>query len=237
MHRGGGVGRGRRGSRSALTYCSTFVRRAHSSLSELRTGSERRRRRQSGRKRRGIAGVDGGERTGDEPRNPERCPALSAAAAAAEVVVVATPDNPFLCRSPLTLVRGLHRFKADSFTRVESRGHRDDASFFSPFLGPLSLSLSLCVYAFVIRRFSEGGKRKSRPEKQRLICFGDSPARTQKNKVNQSVSRYTPLCQRASLTELATVIIITIWCYYTLLNRVTRVEFVFCVICMRRLKR
>lgn len=35
MHRGG-VGRGRRGSRSALTYCSTFVRRAHSSLSEPR---------------------------------------------------------------------------------------------------------------------------------------------------------------------------------------------------------
>lgn len=150
MHRGGGVGRGRRGSRSALTYCSTFVRRAHSSLSELRTGSERRRRRQSGRKRRGIAGVDGGERTGDKPRNPERCPALSAAAAAA-AVVVATPDNPFLCRSPLTLVRGLHRFKADSFTRVESRGHRDDASFFSPFLGPLSLSL------FVYTRSLFGG--------------------------------------------------------------------------------
>ena len=35
MHRGG-VGRGRRGSRSALTYCSTFVHRAHSSLFELR---------------------------------------------------------------------------------------------------------------------------------------------------------------------------------------------------------
>jgi len=70
---GGGVGRGRRGSRSALTYCSTFVRRAHSSLSELR-----RDRRGSGRARSGrgwgmgSAGAD--EETGEEPQKPRTLP-------------------------------------------------------------------------------------------------------------------------------------------------------------------
>jgi hypothetical protein len=76
MHRGG-VGRARQGSRSALTYYSTFVRRAHSSLSKLRGGRRVREEEEveeevDDEKKEGCRG--GGQGWEDGPRNPERCP-------------------------------------------------------------------------------------------------------------------------------------------------------------------
>lgn len=112
MHRGG-VGRGRRGSRSALTYCSTFVRRAHSSLSEPR-GVEEEEEEEGAGGDRGLWRRTRARGRGTNPETQNAAPALSAAAtaataataAAAVAVTAATPDNPIslspsvLCSSP-----------------------------------------------------------------------------------------------------------------------------------------
>lgn len=83
------------------------------------------------RRKRGIAGVDEGERTDPETQNA--APALSVAVAAA------TLDSPFSLLSllkPRSSAR-VPQIKADSFIRVESRGCPNNTSplfFFFPFL-------------------------------------------------------------------------------------------------------
>lgn len=73
-------GRPRRGSRSALTYCSTFVRRAQqpfrTSWGSVKRRRWRRTRTKGSRGKTRVALVNGVEGAGDEPRNPERCPCI-----------------------------------------------------------------------------------------------------------------------------------------------------------------
>lgn len=89
---------------------------------------------------------------GTNPETQNAAPAFSAAVTAAVVVVAAaataaatatvatTPDEPssllpsaLLRFTLLALHREFRRFKADSFIRVESRGHRDVLSLFLSF--------------------------------------------------------------------------------------------------------
>lgn len=90
-------GRPRRGSRSALTYCSTFVRRAQqpfrTSWRSVKWWRKRRKRTRSARGRRGRRWRTGLRKPGTNPETQNAAPAFSAAVTAT-VAVAATPDRP-----------------------------------------------------------------------------------------------------------------------------------------------
>lgn len=111
---------------------------------------------------------------GANPETQNAAPAFSAAvtaavvvaaAAAATATVATTPDEPssllpsaLLRFTLLALHREFRRFKADSFIRVESRGHRDVLS-----LSLLFLFLSSCTYL----RARYSGVKEDREKRER----------------------------------------------------------------------
>lgn len=113
---------------------------------------------------------------GTNPETQNAAPAFSAAVTAAVVVAAAaaatatatvatTPDEPssllpsaLLRFTLLALHREFRRFKADSFIRVESRGHRDVLS-----LSLLLLFLSSCTYL----RARYSGVKEDREKRER----------------------------------------------------------------------
>lgn len=123
-----------------------------------------------------MALVNGDEGAGTNPETQNAAPAFSAAvtaavvvaaAAAATATVATTPDEPssllpsaLLRFTLLALHREFRRFKADSFIRVESRGHRD----------VLSLSLSLLflfLYSCTYLRARYSGVKEDREKRER----------------------------------------------------------------------
>lgn len=121
---------------------------------------------------------------GTNPETQNAAPAFSAAVTAAVVVVAAatttatatatvatTPDKPssllpsaLLRFTLLALHREFRRFKADSFIRVESRGHRDVLSL-SLFLSFSSFFLRVHIFVLVIPEL----RRIERKEKERKM--------------------------------------------------------------------